>query len=211
MIPLRRHALVWLSEIPETDLLEDASAVAQWQAENYPYVVCRQCSGSDRVALGFCLDLPGLRPRRIAVQARPDQISRIERPPALNVVAPMLQTGDSRSAFATFQPLIEAVTKSALDVRVFGSWMWQAITGRTMVTASSDLDLLIDAANRLEADRAVAFLQRETESGLLRLDGELSCAGDWEVPWREYLGDAPQVLVKSLEAVRMIPREELWK
>lgn len=211
MTPLRRHALVWLSQTPQPDVADDADAVASWQAEGHPFVVCRQRGGADRVSLGFCLASPVQRARRIAVQASPDQIARIARPPSLSEVTASAAAKPSREVVAGFKRLANASRNEGLDIRVFGSWMWQMLTGEPHVTATSDLDLLIDADSRSEADRAAAFLQREEPHLPFRLDGEISLPAQGEIHWKEYLRNQPQILVKSLHAVRMIPREELWK
>jgi len=42
-----------------------------------------------------------------------------------------------------------------------------------------------------------------------KLDGELSFAGRGEVQWREFLTTAPEVLVKAVDSVRMMRREDL--
>ena len=89
--------------------------------------------------------------------------------------------------------------------------MWQALAGGSYVNASSDLDVLIDVADAAGADRAADFLQRAAAECPFKLDGELSLPGLGEVHWREYLNGEPAILVKSLHAVRLVRREELWK
>jgi len=203
LTPLRRHALVWLSRAPQPDLPADVSAVDRWHADGYPFVVCRRRGGSDLLSLGFCLAASGLRPRRIAAQAMPDQIVRAARPPSLGDVATLQP--------AAFARLSDAATCAGLDIRVFGSWMWQTLTGGSHVTTESDLDVLIEVADAAGADRAADFLQREAAACSFKLDGELSFPGLGEVHWREYLNGEPSILVKSINAVRLVRREELWK
>lgn len=198
MTPLRRHTLVWLSHPPQTDLPDDAAAAAAWHAAGHPFVVCRQRGGP--LALGFCLPAPGLRPRRMACQSDPASIVRDSRPPRLADVA---------AAHAPrFADLSSAARTAAVDLRVFGSWMWQTLTGEAHVGPASDLDILVDVSGRDEADRAVGFLRSASQGSPCRIDGELAFpAGD--VSWREYAGTAPEVLLKSLDAIRLVPREEL--
>lgn len=191
--------LVWLSHAPRAGLTADAPAVEQWHAGGKPFVVSRQ-SGTDAcLALGFCMVAPGLRPRRIAVQAGHEHIVRVARPPALAELPP---------AFAS---LSAAAAKAGLDVRVFGSWMWQTLTGAPHVTEASDLDVLIDVSTAAEADHAATFLEAASEDSRFRVDGELSIPGLGEVHWREYLNGVPELLLKSLAGVRMIRRDDLWK
>ena len=104
-----------------------------------------------------------------------------------------------------------AGSAEGLSLRVFGSWMWQTLTGRSYVNRCSDLDLLAEVRTEAEADVTTAFLQREASIGTFNLDGELSVPGLGEVHWKEYLSKAPMLLLKSFSNVRLIQREELWK
>ena len=128
---------------------------------------------------------------------------RLDRPPSLEEVAALQPT--------TFARLSDAASKAGLDVRVFGSWMWQTLAGGSYVGQSSDLDVLVDVADAAGADRAADFLQREEAGCQFKLDGELSFPGFGETHWREYLNGEPAILVKSINTVRMVRREELWK
>lgn len=89
--------------------------------------------------------------------------------------------------------------------------MWQSLTGDTYVNAGSDIDVLIDVATEIEADRAVAFLHRQETECPIKIDGELSLPHKGEVHWREYLSNVPELLLKSMTTVRLIPRKDLWK
>jgi phosphoribosyl-dephospho-CoA transferase len=237
--PLRRHALVWLSQAPVPDLAGDASGVDQWQEAGNPFIVCRRRGADAELSLGFCLPTPGLRPRRIAVQAGHDRIVRIAHPPALEDVAaaheplegsavdcrggcvsrpssgqafgPAATKWSFRDQVAELIRLSAAFAEADLDVRVFGSWMWQALTGDPHVSPDSDLDVLIDVSTAAAADRAAAFLQAASGYSGLKVDGELSVPKIGEVHWREYLSGRKELLLKSLAGVRMIRRADLWK
>ena len=195
--------LVWLSHSPQQEVAGDSFVVDQWHADGNPFVVCRQRGGSEHLSLGFCLASPGQRPRRIAAHAPPGRIARIARPPSLDEVAALHPD--------TFVRLSDAAAKSRLDLRVFGSWMWQTLTGGSYVNASSDVDVLIDVADAAGAERAAKFLEHGGAECPFTLDGELSLPGLGEVHWREYLNGEPAILVKSINAVRMVQREDLWK
>lgn len=203
LTPLRRHALVWLSRAPRAESPGDADAVGCWHADGHPFVVCRRRGGGDRVSLGFCVEVPGRRPRRIAASAAPCETVRVARPPALEDVAAV--GPDS------FARLSAAAARAGIDVRVFGSWMWQAIAGGSYAGGSSDLDVLVDVADAAAAGKAAGFLRDASAGCPFEVDGELSLPGLGEVHWREYLGREPSLLVKSLDSVRIVRREELWK
>lgn len=198
MTPFRRHTLVWLSQPPQPKFPDDAAAAAAWHAAGHPFVVCRQRGGP--LALGFCLPAPGRRPRRIACHSDPASIVRDSRPPRLADVA--------AGPGPLFAKISAAARDAGVDLRVFGSWMWQALTGEVHVGPASDLDVLVDVSGRKEADRAVEFLRSACEASPCRIDGELAFpAGD--VSWRDYAGTAPEVLLKSIDTIRLVPREEL--
>jgi phosphoribosyl-dephospho-CoA transferase len=210
MTGLRRHALVWLSEAPlvddGADDASEGSLAAKWHADGRPFVVCRRRSERDEVSLGFCVvheKFPEIRPRRIGARTRAAHIVRTARPPALAEVAlrPAL-------TMASFQTGDEAV-RAGLDLRVYGSWMWQALTDEGHVRPTSDLDLLVDVAGPREAGETAAFLARQEPALSFKLDGELSFANRGEVQWREFLLSAPEVLVKAVDSVRMTRREDL--
>lgn len=198
MTPLRRHTLVWLSQPPQPEFPDDAAAAEAWHAAGHPFVVCRQRCGP--LALGFCLPAPGRRPRRIACHSETASIVRDSRPPRLAEI--------SAANGARFAELSAAACDTGVDLRVFGSWMWQTLTGEAHVGPASDLDVLVDVSGRAAADRAAEFLRSGSGRSPCRIDGELAFpAGD--VAWREYAGTAPEVLLKSIDAIRLVPREEL--
>ncbi len=140
---------------------------------------------------------------------------RTARPPSLKDVATTaFEPGTAASTIdhaAALLRLSDGAAKAGLEIRVFGSWMWQALTGGSHVSGSSDLDVLIDVSTSADADRAADFLQISAADSPFVLDGELSIPGLGEFHWREYLKGEPEVLVKSVDAVRMLPREDLWK
>ena len=206
---LRRHALVRLSQAPETGNDTDRALGDRWQAAGRPFIVSRRRAGHDAVALGFCVAderYPELRPRRVAARTDPRHVVDVAGPPRLDEIAccPAAQ-----AHAASFSRLASAAERARLDIRVYGSWMWQALTGERHVRETSDLDVLVDVADAGEADRVAAFLQREEVGLAFKLDGELSFAGLGEIHWREYRQGKPQVLLKSVDALRLMPRAEL--
>ncbi|WP_421995447.1 malonate decarboxylase holo-[acyl-carrier-protein] synthase [Reyranella sp.] len=209
MTGLRRHALVRLSQPPETGVAEDRDRAARWQAAGRPFVIARGGEDPSSIAVGFCsveARFPQLRPRRVAARTTAAAILDLRRPPALREIADCAAARPHAAAFARLAAMAEA---AGLDLRVYGSWMWQALTGEAHVRPGSDLDLLVDVADGAGANRAVSFLA-EAEAGLpFRLDGELSIAGHGEVQWREFGQGAPEVAVKSVGGLRLMPRAAL--
>lgn len=209
MIALRRHALARLAEAPEADGDDDVRRAAGWHAAGRPFVVTRRRDADAAVGLGFCTTDPAhleLRPRRVAARTGMDSIVSIAPPPMLGDIAAIPEAAVHAASFAH---LGKAATAAGIEIRVYGSWMWQALTGERHVHRTSDLDILVEVTGTAAADRAAAFLRRVEPSLAFRLDGELSFSGRGEVNWREYAQDRTDVLLKSIDTMRLTPRGEL--
>ena len=145
MTGLGRHALVWLSQAPQADDERDATLADRWHAEGRPFVVCRRRGDGDNVSLGFCVvrrEFPEIRPRRVGARTPKEHIIRTARPPVLAEVA---RCGPALDRAPSFRRLADEAARAGRDLRVYGSWMWQALTGEAHVRPTSDLDLLVDA------------------------------------------------------------------
>ncbi|MBI3198568.1 MAG: malonate decarboxylase holo-[acyl-carrier-protein] synthase [Rhodospirillales bacterium] len=209
MMVLRRHALVRLSQAPGADSEADRERAARWHAAGRPFVVTRRREAIDGVGLGFCTtdpEHPELRPRRVAAHANPALVVDLTLPPALEEIA---KNPAASGHVDSFSRLTNAAAAAGIAIRVYGSWMWQALTGERHVHDASDLDVLIDVAGVSAAGRATAFLAEIEPALAFRLDGEISFAGHGEVNWREYRQDRPEVLLKSVEAMHLVPRKDL--
>ena len=209
MSGLGRHALVWLSQAPEAGDGSDGALAERWHAEGRPFMVCRRRSDEDEDSPGYCVaneKFPEIRPRRVAARTRAAHVVRTARPPVLAEVARCVPALDHAASFAR---LADTSASAGLELRVYGSWMWQTLTGEAHVRATSDLDLLVDVADHRRArDVADFFACLEPELSF-KLDGEFSFAGVGEVQWREFLQDRPDVVLKTVDTVRMIRREAL--
>lgn len=206
----RRHTLVWLARAPLAVHPSDRERVAAWHAAGRPYVVTRRPEGGPLLGLGFCTADPAnpqLRPRRVAAVSEPGLIERSSPPPTLLEIATCPAAASCAAAFAA---LSEAALAEGLEIRVYGSWMWQALTGEPHVHEASDLDVLVDAADSLQADRAASFLDRQQRGFPMRCDGELALPGGRDVQWREYVQNKPDLLVKTVDAPMLVRRSTLW-
>ena len=207
MTALRRHALAWLSQPPRAEADADAALVAAWHDAGRPFVVCRQRAAGE-LSPGLCAIAAGTpRPRRIAAHAAPAALRDVGCPPAL---AELARCPAAAERADLFEALAVDAAAAGLEPRVYGSWMWQALTGDTHVRGASDLDVLIDVATPAAADAAAAWPDDAAGRLPFALDGELSIADRGEVHWREYRSDAAELMVKSVTAVRLLRREELW-
>ena len=209
MTGLRRHTLVWLSEAPQADERTDDRAGGE-MARGGPAL--RDLPPSQRTRRGrrwasaspTRISRTSSAPRRRPGRMRPISSGRRGRPPSRRWRA-AVRPATMRPRSATGRE----AARAGLDLRVYGSWMWQALTGERHVQTTSDLDLLVDVAGPREAEAAAAFLARQEPGLSFKLDGELSFPGRGEVQWREFLLSAPEVLLKAVDSVRMVRREDL--
>ena len=161
------------------------------------------------VGLGFCTTdsaHPELRPRRVAARTVPGAVFRHARPPLLAEIA---RCPAATSKAATFARLNAGAIDAGITINVYGSWMWQALTGERHVHGASDLDVVIDVANLDDAVRTAAFLERAEQDLPFRIDGELSFPGLGEVQWRELFQHRDEVLLKSIDSLKLVPRTQI--
>ena len=73
-----------------------------------------------------------------------------------------------------------------MELRVFGSVAWEALTGLRYLTPASDIDLLWWPADAAQVAEVIALL-RAWESGHgIRADGEVEFDDGTAVAWREW-------------------------
>lgn len=190
---LPRHSLIWLAEPPP-----DPAARAWWKASR-PFILCRT-RPQEALSLGFSLIVPQARPTREALGAKPQQVGMISRPPTLDEAACRLPI---------LAPLLPLQQELKLKVRLFGSALWQSLTGEPYLRPDSDLDFLIEVSSRAELTAAINFFQAAETLLPHRIDGEISLPGLGEVAWREWASATPTLLVKSLSDVQLIDREKI--
>lgn len=200
----RRHDLIWIDRHGAGfDCCGGCEAsrwlVAQWIAAGRPFVVARQPSAvrETRQTLRVGLALPPQAGKvRIAIDVAANTVARIEPPAALRSVV-VRMTDDWRPALSSLQ---NRSTDAAIELRVFGSVAWQALTGLRYVTSSSDLDVLWKPGSRSQLARGMSLLASWERASGIRLDGEILFGGDSAVALREWRvrHRSARVLVKTL-------------
>jgi phosphoribosyl-dephospho-CoA transferase len=185
--------------------------VAAWLVADRPLVVARQsCSvtSSDNIAVGLALP-PLLGKRRIALSVAAHEIARYS--------PPLLLADTIAHAPAAWHPALAELDAAAinidLDMRVFGSLAWQALSGLPYVTPQSDIDLLWRPISNSQLRQGIALLARWEHSSGLRADGEVLFGGSSALSWREWAtlksGDAQRVLVKRTSSAELVDAREL--
>jgi phosphoribosyl-dephospho-CoA transferase len=217
-----RHTLVWIR--PEcraavaAQVTDDAmhAQVAAWLAADRPLVVARQPCGevlSDTIAVGTIamgLSLPPAQGKcRIALSVAAHDIARYTSP---------LRLADATAhAPAEWQPALAELNAAAiridLELRVFGSLAWQALSGLQYLTPQSDIDLLWHPLSNTQLQQGIAMLAHWEQSSGLRADGEMLFSGNSAVSWREWAtlksGDDQRVLVKRTSSAELVDAREL--
>ena len=161
----------------------------------------------DRVPVGLPLP-PSLGKRRIALSISWEGVADRKAFVPLRCALPAAPS-TWRIGLSTILALGERV---AVEPAVFGSLLWQHLTGLDYLTSTSDLDLLWPVP--------AGFCLRPLLEGLAagerrapRLDGEIILPGGVGINWRELrqsVGAAEgQVLAKSLDGARLVPTRSI--
>ncbi len=212
-----RHSLVWLrpesraavaAQVTDGELHEH---VAAWLAADRPLVVARQPCGAtqiDTIAAGLALP-PAQGKRRIALSVAADGIDRHTLP---------LRLADAIAhAPVSWQPALAELDAAATDIdlelRVFGSLAWQALSGLPYLTPQSDIDLLWHPQSNAQLQQGIALLARWEQTSGLRADGEVLFGAGSAVSWREWAtsksGNGQRVLVKRASIAELVETREL--
>jgi len=200
---MRRHDMIhvdpaiWAAFIAPRPELVQAPVLASWCAQGWP-LVARRGTGTEPpgdVPLG--LPLPPAMGKRRLFFALPSTALRPPMPPPLLSEAAV-------DAPPAWRGVIAQLVAAAPRVRVFGSLAWQHLTGLPYLAATSDLDLLwqlpaSDPAGLLDDIAAIAA------NAPMRVDGEIVREDGVAANWREAVS-APEILVKSLHGVSLMPR-----
>jgi phosphoribosyl-dephospho-CoA transferase len=217
-----RHALAWIRPACRAavaaQITDDAlhAHVTAWLAADRPLVVARQTCGnamSDTIAAGTIamgLALPPAQgKRRIALSVAAHDIARF---------TPPLRLAEAIAhAPSEWQPALAELDAAAanidIELRVFGSLAWQALSGLPYLTPRSDIDLLWHPRSHTQLQQGIALLARWEKSSGLRADGEVLFGGSSAVSWREWSalksGDDQRVLVKRPSSAGLVAAHEL--
>ncbi|MBS0454595.1 MAG: malonate decarboxylase holo-[acyl-carrier-protein] synthase [Proteobacteria bacterium] len=216
MTGLRRHQLARLTDAGWDALMrrnwdtQASACLAHWAAHHLPLVVARQPEApavSGRITMGLAAPERWDR-RRIALHVPIAAVLAFDEFPLLTQVQSLLPA----LTCAPVRELLVALDLLRADVRVFGSYGWQALTGLDHVRPGSDIDLWVGVEGIMHADAVAHVLQTFSAPGL-RLDGELVFSDGAAVAWREWnawrRGHANAVIVKHLGGPT-IQRDLAW-
>lgn len=165
---------------------------------------------ANTIAVGLALP-PTQGKRRIALSVAAHDIARYT-PPLLLADAIAHAPAGWQSALAE---LDIAAANIDLEMRVFGSLAWQALSGLPYVTPQSDIDLLWRPLSNAQLQQGIALLARWEQDHWLRADGEVLFGASSAVSWREWAtlqsGDDQRVLVKRASSAELVAARELME
>lgn len=198
---VRVHARAWQAWLAAQSALQGEPVLRDWAARGWPLIARRALPGEAAgVPLGLPLP-PALGKRRIAVTLPADAIESVFSLPSLRDA----MAGAPLSWQATLHHLVGVAEDFQVEVRVFGSLAWQALTGLAYLGANSDLDLLWTLPARARLADLLATLAMIEAHAPMRLDGEFVRADGAGVNWRELHAGAGEALVKTCGAARLEP------
>ena len=199
----QRHDLLkidpraWREGLAARPELQNLPHLSDWARQGWPVIVRRYLPADCRDLVPIAIPLPpGAQKLRIALAL-----------PKESVIAPLPPVSlreAQKTAPSIWQDTIEAILAIAdqhqVNVSIFGSLLWQALTGLDYLRVSSDLDLLWHlqgASFSWSLIDAIAWLDRKSP---VRIDGEirLSCGG---LNWREIASGQSEILVKTLMGI----------
>jgi phosphoribosyl-dephospho-CoA transferase len=190
-----------VAALPERDA---TGLLADWARQGWPVIYRRRLPGEPVDELPVAVQLPlSAGRRRVALLVPPDAvIGRPERPDiaAALSIAP--------SGWHATMTALQSLPGLAGSARVFGSLLWQCVTGLPYLREQSDLDLTFPCTGEPRpVAEAIAAIDRGEHP---RIDGELLLPDGAACHWRELVeGAGSAILVKTNEGVELRHRDAL--
>jgi phosphoribosyl-dephospho-CoA transferase len=197
---------VWASALADCPSLAGLPLLGAWVDRGWPVIVRRRAEGEDRglVPVGVPLP-PAAGKRRVALLLPPEGVLQRSSPPMLRAAAPVADPG-WRSTIAS---LLAVGARTGVEPAVFGSLLWQHLTGLGYLSPHSDLDVLWPVAAGFDVLSLVLSIAQVQRDAPLRIDGEVvfadGCAVNWRELWNAFRATHPAtVLAKTMEGVRLL-------
>lgn len=210
--PWRRHDLVyvapdvWSSAVRRSQSAVDRPLVRDWADRGWPMIVRRRAEAEEQEFVPVGIQLPpAAGKRRVALVVPQDAVLRRASPPMLRAAAKVADPS-WQHPIAFLLALGERVGSAP---SVFGSLLWQHLTGLTYLSPHSDLDLLWPVPAGLDVPALLIGIAEAERAGPLQIDGEVIYPDGSAVNWRELLNayrapDQAAVLVKTMTGARVL-------
>jgi phosphoribosyl-dephospho-CoA transferase len=210
---LQRHALLrvttlgWQRALARSPALASRPYVPEWAGRGWPVIVRRYLPEDAAGLIPVAIPLPPQAGKPGAtLQLQPEEIHAPLPPVALSAcldAAPVAWR-------ETLHSLLASSERCGCAPAVFGSLLWQMLTGLTYLHERSDLDLLWRVTRHEQAEELVRSIARCARKCPMRIDGELVLPDGAGVHWREWDG-AAEVLVRTLHRVERRRTDQLFQ
>ncbi len=209
--PLKRHDLVYLDParwdaVLERQLASDRTdpLIRSWVHKGWPLIARRPMAHeTEGISLGLPLP-PALGKRRIPFIVKPGDVLAVHEPTSVSSARGHAPKEWQR----TFDELEFFAAHRQVELQVFGSLAWQALTGLDYLTLSSDIDLLLCVRSPTDIELLSSEISGIEDQSPNRIDGEFVRRDGLAANWREFLLGSDEVLAKSIKGVALIDRRK---
>jgi len=212
MVRLRRHDLLcidpasWEQALRLRPQLSADPMIARWADNGWPVIVRRYLPTDSANQIPVAISLPPMPVKSgAALQFAAGQIK--SRVPAVSLRSDITRV--PRSWTGTLQTLLDIGECYESEPALFGSALWQTLTGATYLSESSDLDLTWQVTRYSQAVALGRAIAACADSSPMRIDGEFVLPDGAAVNWREF-HTAPEVMVKTLHRVECRSAQSLF-
>jgi phosphoribosyl-dephospho-CoA transferase len=195
---LRIEPLAWARALKARPDLSSHAMIATWAQRQWPVIVRRYLptDAPDRIPIAISLP-PAPNQSGVALQFMPDEV--MARVPAVPMCAGLACVPEAW--VMTMRELMEVGERYESEARLFGSVLWQQLTGMSYLRQGSDLDLIWPVTDHSHAQALAAAIAAIEARSPVRLDGEFILPGGAAVHWREFQQGAADIIVKTLHRV----------
>jgi phosphoribosyl-dephospho-CoA transferase len=203
----QRHDLLdvdpaaWAAVLARRRDLDGVPHVGDWALLKRPVIVRRRHANEESALVPVGLPLPPADGKGRISLALPAHSVRLRGPVALSNLI-----GCPESWSRTLVRVADLASRLGLEPRLFGSLLWQSLTGLRYASDNSDLDILWSVGGALPGDLLEDLATIELRAPM-RIDGEILLPDGGGVNWRELLVAKPDdtVLVKHLDRLTLVP------
>jgi phosphoribosyl-dephospho-CoA transferase len=211
---LRRHDLLlvetdaWPRALERTAGIPARPDLRGWASRGWPVMVRRYQPGEAADLIPVAIALPreaGKKPG-VTLQLRAAEVRERLKPVALADCVDVAPPAWRES----LQCVLDLGSRLRVLPSVFGSLLWQRMTGLTYLHEGSDLDLLWQVTRAGQARSLACSIEQCVAGGTLRIDGEFVLPDGAGVHWREWLDGGDEVIVKTLHGAHSRARSQLF-
>ena len=194
-----RHWLVWLEKnTPVSNISDEVfrKDIAAWIDLGKPFVLARfNPEKPELFNLGFSMPNGEGKPLRASFSVKRSDIVRFAPPPALQV-----------------PELLNEIKAAELETpRVFGSLLWQYVSGKNFLRKSSDMDIVMNVETFSDCEKAEKIFREYENKNGITADCEFLLPDGAFVNMKEFFTPSDKLLVKRLNSVYLADKSRIRK